>query len=979
MSSSSFGATTLRRGLRASCVVLVVLSALAIPRRGWADDAAADEAELHFQIGAEAYQKQDFRKALEHFLFSNRLAFNRKVTENIARCYTRLDQFAEAFRFYSLALDGETNPDTRASLEREIAALAPKVAVVRINTVPAGATLYIDRKDLGTRGTSPRALAFSGGKIRVIAELPGHESAVSDEIVLSAGASVDVQLSLKRILGNVSIDLPAQVNEISLTVDNEAARVVASRAPIDLPPGRHSLAFQVAGFEPEVHVVDVVASTSVEVKPRLQPLSGSLSVSTDERDAEIEVDGKHLGFTPSVVSVPVGIHTVRVTLAGFKPSVHVVSVREADTTRLDLDLLKIEEVSAASRSTESIDDAPSSVSIISATELRAMGYPTVIEALRGVRGLFGSDNRAYASVGMRGLSILGDYGQRVLVLLDGHPTNDNYIGSSYTGFDGRVDIDDLERIEVIRGPGSVLYGTGAFVGVINLVTRVGRRDRPSFEVGASAVGYGVARGRVRADYPFRDGGAWVSIAAAHGEGRSFTFPELATPTTTTSPATTGQSSGADGFRAGTANARLWYKSFNVQAFYTSRDKALPTGMFSTQLGDDRTRLRDSRGFVEARIEPTISSKLQVLGRAYYNTYSYRGAYSRARSDGGLGIDTFQGDWLGAEVRSIFTPVAPVKITVGGEAQHHLRAAQTSSDEDGSYLDRNDTFDVAAGYVLADITPSRRLRISGGTRLDYYSTFQGTSLNPRLAIIITPYERGTLKVLGGKAFRAPSVYELHYNDGGLTQVASPYLTPETIYSGEVELTHRFTSTTTAQLSGYTNLVKSLIVSTGAGDSTDPLRFVNSPADLFIVGAEGEIRREWRQGWMASAVYGVQRASYLGDQSTLRRVPNSPVHLGSVKGAAPILGRALTLMSRLSLESGRYDRFNERGVDRQTHTDPSAIWDVVLSGEEARLNLRYALGVYNAFDWRQRVPVSADFTQRTLIQNGRTFLLSGAISF
>jgi hypothetical protein len=86
-----------------------------------------------------------------------------------------------------------------------------------------------------------------------------------------------------------------------------------------------------------------------------------------------------------------------------------------------------------------------------------------------------------------------------------------------------------------------------------------------------------------------------------------------------------------------------------------------------------------------------------------------------------------------------------------------------------------------------------------------------------------------------------------------------------------------------------------------------------------------------------------------------------------------------MSRLSIESGRYDRFNEQGVDRQTHSDPSAIWDVVLSGEEARLNLRYAFGVYNAFDWRQRVPVSSDFTQRTLIQNGRTFLLSGAITF
>ncbi|MFO0659383.1 MAG: TonB-dependent receptor [Polyangiaceae bacterium] len=619
------------------------------------------------------------------------------------------------------------------------------------------------------------------------------------------------------------------------------------------------------------------------------------------------------------------------------------------------------------------------MTILSATELRAMGYPTVVEALRGVRGLFVSDNRAYASVGVRGLSILGDYGQRVLVLLDGHPTNDNYIGSSYTGFDARVDIEDIERIEVIRGPGSVLYGTGAFSGVINLVTKTGRRDRPSGEVGASAVGYGVARARARVDYPFREGGAWLSFAAAHGEGRNFFFPELASAATQNTPAVTGQSNGADGFRAGTANARVWYKSFNLQAFYSSRDKSQPTGIFGTQLGDDATRLRDTRGFIEARVEPKINDRLQVLGRAYYNTYSYRGAYSRVRSDGGLGVDTFKGDWIGAELRTIAQPFASLKVTLGGEAQRHLRAAQTSSDQDGSYLDRDDTFNVAAAYALADVTATKRLRFSGGARLDYYSTFHGVSVNPRVAVIVNPYERGTLKVLAGRAFRAPSVYELHYNDGGLTQIASPSLQPETIYSGEIELTHRFSSTTTALLTGYTNLVKSLIVTEGAGSDTDPLRFANSAADVWIAGAETEVRREWRQGWMFGATYGLQRAVYTGDNASLRRVPNTPTHLGSVKAAAPILSRALTLMTRLSFESGRYDRFDEKGVDRQTHTEPSAIWDVVLSGEESRLNLRYALGVYNAFDWKQRVPVSSDFSQRTLIQNGRTFLLSGAITF
>src|SRR5205085_11302639 len=123
------------------------------------------------------------------------------------------------------------------------------------------------------------------------------------------------------------------------------------------------------------------------------------------------------------------------------------------------------EVSAASRTPEPGQDAPSSASIVPSAELRGMGYAPISAALRGVRGAYLTDDRHYTPVGFRGFSNLGDYGNRVLVLVDGHPLNDNYVGSSYVGFDARTDLEDVERIEVVRGAGSVLYGTGAFFGV----------------------------------------------------------------------------------------------------------------------------------------------------------------------------------------------------------------------------------------------------------------------------------------------------------------------------------------------------------------------------------------------------------------------------------------------------------------------------------------------------------------------------------
>src|SRR4029079_5667443 len=136
-----------------------------------------------------------------------------------------------------------------------------------------------------------------------------------------------------------------------------------------------------------------------------------------------------------------------------------------------------------------------------------------------------SDDRSYATIGVRGFSRPGDYGNRVLVLLDGQPMNDNYIWSSYVGFDGRVDLDDIERIEVVRGPGSVLYGTSAFFGVINIVTR--SRNQPTHaEAAVSAVQNGIGRGRATGVLRFgEDAGMWATVSGAKGTGADYYFPE----------------------------------------------------------------------------------------------------------------------------------------------------------------------------------------------------------------------------------------------------------------------------------------------------------------------------------------------------------------------------------------------------------------------------------------------------------------------
>ncbi len=974
----------LRRAARL-CAPLALTLAL-LPSNARAEDTAADtadESDLLFELGADAYQRGEYREALEHFLASNRLVPNRNVVFNIARTYEKLGRYPEAHRYYVKALDAEGDATIRARIQAALDQLSPNVAVLDVKTSPPGATVYIDRKDLGPRGETPRVLGLPAGSYTVIVERPGYHPREVRVDAAALGERRSIELALTPILGTVAIE-------------GEAARGASVRlgqgdvlctAPCEVasPPGRQQLRLERPGYRPYEGIVDVRAQETVHVRPSLEAVTGTLLVETDEIGALVELDGQPAGFTPLLVRVPIGEHSARVSLAGYDTVERKIAVTESKETRLSLRVTRIEEVTAASRRKESVLDAPSSVSVIGVEELRLFAYPTIAEALRGVPGVYAWDDRSYPSLGFRGISRLGSYGNRVLVLFDDHPSNDNWVGSSYVSYDARTDLSDVERIEVVRGPGSVLYGTNAFAGVVNVVTREPRAARRT-EAGVSAVEDGVGRVRVRQDVALgKDSALWASAALGRGEGREFRFQDPVSGEEVTTP------TAADGFESGTLQGRFTRKWLTAQWFAHTHEKHQPTGWFETVLGDERTRQRDTRAFLEVRAEPEVTQQLSSLTRAHLNHYRYEGVFPRQPLEGGVEQDEFQGSWAGLEQRFVFSPSDWVDMTLGAEGQLHFQAEQRASDADGVFLEPDEPKDdvrVGAAYAMVDAR-SQRLHVSAGARLDAYSTF-GTSLNPRLAFVGKPYDGGNTKLIAGKAFRAPSIYELYYNDGGYTQVASPDLEPENVLSIEFEHSHRLSPTVTASVGGFTTRTTELIVVAGEGTDTDPLMYRNAEAPLATAGIEATLRREWRQGWMLEAQYTRQVARFLASDDVsdwlafnrapeTRRVANVPGHLFSLKGAVPILGRALTLGSRVTVESGRYDRYELDGDPEQGKTDAFALWDVVLSGYEPRTGVRWNAGVYNAFDWQYELPVSSELSQTTIAQRGRTLLLAADVDF
>jgi len=159
-------------------------------------------------------------------------------------------------------------------------------------------------------------------------------------------------------------------------------------------------------------------------------------------------------------------------------------------------LVREQMVTGVSRRPLPLSETPSSVTVIPAAEISAMGYRTLGEALRWVRGLFVTDDRNYTFLGVRGLQRPGDYNNKILLTLDGHSLNGAVYGDAAIGPELGLDLEQVERIEVVRGPGSTFYGSYAALAVVNVVTR-----RPHGEPGAR--------------FDLRAGGAGQLIERAH--------------------------------------------------------------------------------------------------------------------------------------------------------------------------------------------------------------------------------------------------------------------------------------------------------------------------------------------------------------------------------------------------------------------------------------------------------------------------------
>jgi iron complex outermembrane receptor protein len=627
------------------------------------------------------------------------------------------------------------------------------------------------------------------------------------------------------------------------------------------------------------------------------------------------------------------------------------SVAGEDLTSLTIEDLVRVKVFSASRHLEEARGAPAAVTVVTAQEIATYGWRTLGDVLNSVRSFYTAYDRNYTYLGVRGLLRTGDFNSRILLLLNGHRLNDNTYDSAFIGTEFPLDLDLVERIEIVRGSSSSLYGTNAFFAVVNVITRK-PRGPIAVEVAATGASFLSRTGRMTLSLERGRAAALVSASLYRSAGQDVLYyPEF-------SAINGGRALALDGDRFGQLFADMRYGNFRLQALLASRTKIIPTASFATTFNDPGTRTRDTRAYFDFAYHRELA-RTELTLRTYYDRYRFHGVYAYSQSDGSgriLNQDDSLADWSGVDF-NLGRALGHHRISMGAEYEYSFRVTQDNHDV-GSASGIHDSRSPwrTAAYGEADLQLWSALRVTGGGRIDYFSQF-GATASPRLAVIYLPNPRIAVKYIFGRAFRAPNSYQAYYSDG-ITLEANPHLRPETVLSHNVVLERTFTSWLHLSAGAFHNAINNLI-DPAPDPSTGMTRFVNI-GRMTARGLEFEARVGQLSGYNLRASYTPTDAR---DPLTGLRVNNAPVHLAKLHGRAPIVGKAVVGLELLySSAQNSY---------KDSRISPSFLTNLTVSTGALREHWEFSASVYNLFDRQWYSPAGLEHVQSGIEQDGRAF--------
>lgn len=568
------------------------------------------------------------------------------------------------------------------------------------------------------------------------------------------------------------------------------------------------------------------------------------------------------------------------------------TMAESPTTEKELLIFYEEQdLYTATKRATSLRKAPAIATIITADEIRNMGARNLLDVLKMVPG-FGVSINEFGTFMIEVRGIRTSLSEKILIMIDGHSLNRNTNGSAWVyNVAAMIPVENIKRVEVVRGPGSALYGNSAFVATINVITW-DAEEIDGLELKGGGGNFDTYKGNMvggktfgdmfalsgSLDY-YRSNGAKLTVEADALTGTPFSLapgtPDLSLRQTDAFlkigygdlSLHGGYRNIHEGFFIGLADAltddsfqdidtywgELAYAlrlagglSSNIKLYYDYYDqdpqaKILPNG-FPSPTGPFPEGVI-GKPLVKDR---TIGGELQVDWDAFKGNHLIAGAsYEVIQQYDVRQLANFDAAAFAATGTLIF--IGPVQEVAN--------------------WNRDVTRQTWATYLQDEWQLPAQVNLTAGVRYDHYSDF-GDTVNPRVGLVWNFLEDADLKLLYGQAFRAPNFVEL-YNINNPVVVGNPDLKPERIRTYEAGAAYRLNRYFAADLNYFYSTIDDLII---YDTSTTPAHFVNAGKSK-TQGVEAGLNGAFDGDIYWKATYAYQDPR---DAITDQRLPFVPSH-------------------------------------------------------------------------------------------------------
>ena len=478
---------------------------------------------------------------------------------------------------------------------------------------------------------------------------------------------------------------------------------------------------------------------------------------------------------------------------------------------------------------EPIPRAPGFITVLTSSTISKMPARFLTDVLKSMPGL---DVR-YSNFGEFFVSFRGnDDPTNVLVMVNGKRFNDPFNGRA--PFD--IPVDGISKIEIIRGPGSALYGNNALVGVINISTirKEGisvKGGVGSFDTKKASIKFG-HKGRADIYGFFELYDTVGGDAEIQADKLSITAPYLYSMT----PARQ-----KDNKKKMQGSIDLNYEGYDIGVFYYKESRG--PNVAYLDIYSDQSRIKSNFNTVNIKRAYDISDSMEITPNIYFSNWQwdykiqlYPDGYVDSRDlDGDGNIEIFKnGEWLyksyetstyGAEVR-LDNEIAETNSITGGisietsfvkntnVATNYRGEPDKGAVSMSEFSNWNDyefpanKRDIYAIYLQDIWSPGKYASFIIGGRYDNYSDFGETS-NPRIAANFYPNESVDIKFQYATAFEAPTFREL-YDKTDRHALGNPHLKPEKVKTAELGLGYTYKENSFIRINGFMNAIEDEIV-------------------------------------------------------------------------------------------------------------------------------------------------------------------------